>query len=114
MAADGIFASFDGPAAAVRCAAAIVAAVRPLGIELRAGVHTGECQVLGEKLGGIAVHIGSRIAGRAGPGEVLASSTVKDLVAGSGIRFEDRGVQALKGVPDPWHLYAADSSSLDP
>jgi class 3 adenylate cyclase len=113
-AGDGIFAAFDGPAAALRCAAAIVAGVRRLWIELRAGVHTGECQVVGDKLGGIAVHIGSRIAGRAAPGEVLASSTVKDLVAGSGIRFEDRGLQELKGVPDEWRLFAADPSSVEP
>jgi pimeloyl-ACP methyl ester carboxylesterase len=105
-AGDGFFASFDGPARAIRCAAAAVDAVRTLGIEIRAGVHTGECERVGEKLGGIAVHIGARVATAAGPGEVLVSSTVKDLVAGSGIEFEDRGQHELKGIPDAWHLYA--------
>lgn len=106
-AGDGIFASFDGPARAVRCAAAIGSGARLLGLELRAGVHAGECEVMGTKIGGIAVHIGARVAGLASPNEVLVSSTVKDLVAGSGIAFQDRGVHALKGVPGLWHLYAA-------
>lgn len=105
-AGDGFFAAFDGPARAIRCAGAISSAVRPLGIEVRAGLHTGECEVMGEKVGGIAVHIGARVASQAGPGEVLVSSTVKDLVAGSGLRFEDRGVHALKGVPGEWRLFA--------
>ena len=105
-AGDGFFAAFDGPARAVRCACAISQAVRPLGIELRAGLHTGECEVMGEKYGGIAVHIGARVAAHAEPGEVLVSSTVKDLVAGSGLSFDDRGVQPLKGVPGDWHLFA--------
>jgi class 3 adenylate cyclase len=105
-AGDGVFAAFDGPARGVRCAQAISGGVRALGIEIRAGLHTGECEVIGEKVGGIAVHIGSRIASKAGPGEVLVSSTVKDLVAGSGLRFEDRGTHPLKGVPDEWHLFA--------
>jgi pimeloyl-ACP methyl ester carboxylesterase len=105
-AGDGFFAAFDGPARAVRCACAISEGVRPLGIELRAGLHTGECEVMGDKYGGIAVHIGARVAGRAEPGEVLVSSTVKDLVAGSGLAFDDRGVQPLKGVPGDWHLFA--------
>ena len=105
-AGDGFFAAFDGPARAVRCACAISQAVRPLGLELRAGLHTGECEVVDEKYGGIAVHIGARVAACAQPGEVLVSSTVKDLVAGSGLVFDDRGVQALKGVPGDWHLYA--------
>ena len=105
-AGDGFFAAFDGPARAIRCACAISQAVRPLGIELRAGLHTGECEVMGDKYGGIAVHIGARVAAHAEPGEVLVSSTVKDLVAGSGLSFDDRGVQPLKGVPGDWHLFA--------
>ncbi len=105
-AGDGVFATFDGPARAIRCAGAINAAVRPLGIEVRAGLHTGECEVMGEKVGGIAVHIGARVASQASSGEVLVSNTVKDLVAGSGLRFEDRGVHALKGVPGEWRLFA--------
>ena len=105
-AGDGFFAAFDGPARAVRCACAIFDAVRTLGIELRAGVHTGECEVMGDKYGGIAVHIGARIAANAAPGEVLVSRTVKDLVAGSGLAFTDRGEQPLKGVPGSWALFA--------
>jgi pimeloyl-ACP methyl ester carboxylesterase len=105
-AGDGFLASFDGPARAIRCARAATEAVRPLGLELRAGVHTGECERLGDKLGGIAVHIGARVAAQAGPGEVLVSGTVRDLVAGSGIAFEDRGLPELKGVEGEWRLYA--------
>lgn len=105
-AGDGLLAAFDGPARAVRCACAVGEGVRPLGLEIRAGLHTGECEVMGDKLGGIAVHIGARIAALANPGEVLVSSTVKDLVAGSGLRFEDRGVHVLKGVPGEWRLFA--------
>lgn len=105
-AGDGFFAAFDGPARAIRSACRIAQAVTPLGIEVRAGLHTGECEIVGEKLSGIAVHIGARVASLAGPGEVLVSTTVKDLVAGSGIRFEDRGVHPLKGVPDRWPLFA--------
>ena len=105
-AGDGFFAAFDGPARAVRCAGAICDSVRSLGIEVRAGVHTGECEIMGDKYGGIAVHIGARVAARADPGEVLVSSTVRDLVAGSGLAFEDRGVQSLKGVQGDWHLFA--------
>jgi pimeloyl-ACP methyl ester carboxylesterase/class 3 adenylate cyclase len=105
-AGDGFLASFDGPARAIRCAGAAIEAVRRLGLDIRAGVHTGECEVVGDKLAGIAVHIGARVAGRAGPGEVLVSSTVRDLVAGSGLVFEDRGAAALKGVPGEWRLYA--------
>jgi pimeloyl-ACP methyl ester carboxylesterase len=105
-AGDGLFASFDGPARAIRCASAIVSAVRPLGIAVRAGLHTGECEVIGEKIGGIAVHIGARVAAMAGPGEVLVSHTVRDLVAGSGIRFQDRGTHVLRGVPGAWALFA--------
>ena len=104
-AGDGFFAAFDGPARAIRCAAAIGSGVRLLGLEVRAGVHTGECEVMGAKIGGIAVHIGARVAGQAEPGEVLVSGTVKDLVAGSGILFRDRGAHVLKGVPGEWHLY---------
>ena len=105
-AGDGFCASFDGPARAVRCAVAIREGVRLLGLEVRAGVHTGECEVIGAKIGGIAVHIGARVAAQAGAGEVLVSSTVKDLVAGSGISFVDRGAHALKGVPGEWRLHA--------
>jgi|KBSSwiStaDraftv2_1062776.scaffolds.fasta_scaffold87614_3 pimeloyl-ACP methyl ester carboxylesterase/class 3 adenylate cyclase len=105
-AGDGFFAAFDGPARAIRCAEAIREGARPLGLEVRAGVHTGECEVMGAKIGGIAVHIGARVAAQASAGEVLVSSTVKDLVAGSGISFVDRGVHALKGVPGEWRLHA--------
>jgi class 3 adenylate cyclase len=105
-AGDGFLATFDGPGRAIHCAASICREVRLLGIEVRAGLHTGECQIVGNKLGGIAVHIGSRIAGLAMPGEVLVSSTVKDLVVGSGITFEDRGMHALTGVPGEWRLFA--------
>jgi len=109
-AGDGFLAAFDGPARAVRCARAVLQEVRRLGLEIRAGVHTGECEVMGDKLSGIAVHIGARVAGLAGAGEVLVSGTVKDLVAGSGIAFEDRGVQVLKGVPGEWRIYAVAST----
>ena len=105
---DGFLATFDGPTMAIRCAAAAVAAIRALGIELRAGVHTGECEVIGDDLGGIQVHIGARISGEAGPGEILVSNTVKELVDGSSIRFENRGAHALKGVPGERQLYAAE------
>ena len=104
-AGDGFLASFDGPARAVRCARAISQQAASLGIQIRAGLHTGEVEMMGEKVGGIAVHIGARVATQAPAGEVLVSSTVKDLVAGSGIQFEDRGVHALKGVPGEWHLF---------
>jgi pimeloyl-ACP methyl ester carboxylesterase len=105
-AGDGFLATFDGPARAIRCADAITEAVRPLGIEVRAGLHTGEVELIGDDVGGIAVHLGARVAALAGPGEVLASSTVKDLVAGSGLRFRDRGAHRLKGVPERWRLFA--------
>jgi class 3 adenylate cyclase/pimeloyl-ACP methyl ester carboxylesterase len=108
-AGDGFFASFDGPARAIRCASAIAASVRELGIEVRAGLHTGECEVVDGKIGGIAVHIGARVAGKAAPGEVLVSSTVKDLVAGSGIAFRDRGAVELEGIAGEWRLYAVES-----
>jgi pimeloyl-ACP methyl ester carboxylesterase len=106
-AGDGFLASFDGPARAVRCAKAIIDSVRSIGIEVRAGVHTGECQVFDQKLAGIAVHVGARIAALATANEVLVSSTVRDLVAGSGLKFENRGTHALKGVPGEWNLLAA-------
>jgi class 3 adenylate cyclase len=102
---DGFLATFDGPARAIRCACAISTAVRRLGIQVRAGVHTGEIRLAGGQVGGIAVHIGARIAALATAGEVLVSSTVKDLVAGSGIQFEDCGMHRLKGIQEEWHLY---------
>jgi len=107
-AGDGLLAVFDAPARAVRCACASCEALHSVGIEVRAGLHTGECEVMGEKVGGIAVHIGARVAATAGPGEVCVSGTVKDLVAGSGLRFKDRGMHSLKGVPDEWHLYSVE------
>jgi class 3 adenylate cyclase len=103
---DGFLATFDGPARAVRCAQAIADAVRPLGLEIRAGCHTGEIEIGDGTVAGIAVHIGARVAALAGAGQVLVSSTVKDLVAGSGLAFEDAGEHELKGVPGRWHLYA--------
>ena len=106
-AGDGFFASFDRPARAVRCAKAIVDAVHELGIDVRSGLHTGECELVDGKVSGIAVHTGARVAAHAGPGEVLVSGTVKDLVAGSGLEFEDRGTHELKGIPGEWRLYAA-------
>ena len=106
-AGDGFFASFDGPARGIRCAHAIREAVQRLDIQIRVGLHSGECEVAGEKLSGIAVHIGARVMAQAGADEVLVSSTVKDLVAGSGIAFEDRGAHALKGVPGDWRLFRA-------
>jgi class 3 adenylate cyclase len=106
VAGDGFFARFDGPARAIRCACAISESVRELGLQVRAGLHTGECELVDGKVGGIAVHIGARVAKEAQPGEVFVSSTVKDLVAGSGIAFEERGTTELKGVPGDWRLYA--------
>jgi class 3 adenylate cyclase len=105
-AGDGFFARFDGPARAIRCATAITKLVGGLGLEVRSGLHTGECQLLEGKVAGLAVSIGARVAGEAAPGEVLVSQTVKDLVAGSGIEFAERGVAELKGVPGEWKLYA--------
>ncbi|HXH95873.1 MAG TPA: adenylate/guanylate cyclase domain-containing protein [Gaiellaceae bacterium] len=105
-AGDGFFASFDGPARAIRCACAIREAVRELGLEIRGGLHTGECEVVDGKVGGIAVHIGARVAAQARSGEVLVSQTVKDLVAGSGLAFDDRGAHDLKGIPGEWRLFA--------
>jgi len=107
-AGDGFFAAFDGPARAVRAATAIQDALRTLEIESRVGLHTGECELNDEKVAGIAVSIGARICSLAAPGEVLVSSTVKDLVAGSGLRFVERGEHRLKGVPDAWRLFAVD------
>ena len=104
-AGDGILAIFDGPARAVRCAQAIGASVRDLGIQIRAGVHTGEVELDGGAVRGIAVHIGARVAALAGPSEVVVSQTVRDLTAGSGLTFEDAGEHELKGVPDRWHLF---------
>jgi class 3 adenylate cyclase len=104
-AGDGFLARFDGPARGVRCAQAIVEAVRPLGLEIRAGLHTGEVELVEDKVEGIAVHTGARVCSLAGASEVLVSSTVKDLVAGSGLVFEDAGEHELKGVPDRWRLY---------
>jgi class 3 adenylate cyclase len=103
---DGVLATFDGPARAVRCAQAIIDTIKPLGIEVRAGIHTGEIELRGSDIGGIAVHIGQRVSALAGPGEVLVSRTVTDLVAGSGLRFEDRGEHELKGMPGTWRLFA--------
>ena len=105
---DGFLATFDGPARGIRAAQAIASGVRELGLEVRSGLHTGECEILDKDVGGIAVHIGARIAAQAGPGEVLVSSTVRDLVSGSGIEFAERGAHALKGVPGEWHLFAAE------
>ena len=107
-AGDGFLATFDGPARAVRCACTISNGVRALGLEIRAGLHTGECELIGDKLGGIAVHTGARVAAQASSGEVLVSSTVKDLVAGSGLSFQNRGVQSLKGIPGEWRLFAVE------
>jgi pimeloyl-ACP methyl ester carboxylesterase len=109
-AGDGFFASFDGPARAIRCACAVHDAMRDLGLEVRAGLHTGECELLDGKVAGLAVSIGARVAAQAGPGEVLVSQTVRDLVAGSGIEFADRGVAELKGVPGEWRLFAVESA----
>jgi class 3 adenylate cyclase len=112
-AGDGFLATFDGPARAVRCACAITEAVAELGLEVRAGLHTGECEVTDGKVRGIAVHIGARVASEAGAGEVLVSSTVKDLVAGSGLRFLERGPIALKGVPGEWVLYLVEGTGQE-
>jgi class 3 adenylate cyclase len=112
-AGDGFFATFDQPAQAIRCAEAIVADVQRLGIEIRAGVHMGEVEIIGPKVGGIAVHIGARIMSKAGPGQVLVSNTVRDLMAGSDLKFEDLGSHELKGIPAQWRLYAVEPA-LEP
>jgi class 3 adenylate cyclase len=106
-AGDGVLATFDGPARGIRCARSLAEAVVPLGLQVRTGLHTGECEVIGEDVGGIAVHTAARVAALARPGEVLVSHTVKDLVAGSRIGFESRGTHTLKGVPGEWPLFAA-------
>ena len=107
---DGFLATFDGPQRAIRCAMAIRDAVQALGIEVRAGLHTGECEIRGDDIGGIAVHIGARVSALAGPNDVLVSSTLRDLVIGSGLEFDDRGAHQLKGVPGEWHLFAVAST----
>jgi class 3 adenylate cyclase/pimeloyl-ACP methyl ester carboxylesterase len=112
-AGDGVFAAFEGPARAVRCACAIRASLRQLGLEVRAGLHTGECEPVGNKLGGIAVHIGARVASQAQPGQILVTSTVKDLVAGSGLTFDDLGPHQLKGVPGEWRLHQVTITRLE-
>ncbi|MBK5267630.1 MAG: adenylate/guanylate cyclase domain-containing protein [Acidimicrobiia bacterium] len=106
---DGFLSTFKSPARAIRCATAIGRAMPDLGLEVRAGIHSGECEVIGEDLGGIAVHIGARIGALAGPGEVLVSGTVKDAVTGSNVTFDDRGLYELKGVPGSWQLYVVSS-----
>jgi class 3 adenylate cyclase len=103
---DGLLATFDGPARAIRCAQAICAGARRLGLEVRAGLHTGEVEVRGDDVGGIAVHLAQRVSSRADAGEVLVSRTVVDLVAGSGIAFDDRGVHELKGIEGTWGLFS--------
>src|SRR5439155_15362655 len=110
-AGDGFFVTFDQPARAISCARDLVEGLHRMGIEIRAGVHMGEVEVIGPKVGGIAVHIGSRVMSKAAPGEVLVSSTVRDLMSGSDIAFEDRGMQVLKGVPAEWHLFAIEAEA---
>jgi class 3 adenylate cyclase len=107
---DGFLAMFDGPQRAIRCAMAIRDAVQALGIEVRAGLHTGECEIRGDDIGGIGVHIGARVSALAGANDVLVSSTLRDLVIGSGLEFDDRGAQELKGVPGEWRLFAVASA----
>ena len=105
---DGVFASFDGPARAIRCALAVIEVAHNLDVEIRAGLHTGECELAGNDLAGVTVHIGARIADLAEPRQVLVSGTVRDLVVGSNINFSSRGVQALKGVPGEWSLFTVE------
>jgi len=109
-AGDGFLAMFDGPQRVIRCAMAIRDAVQALGIEVRAGLHTGECEIRGDDIGGIGVHIGARVSALAGPNDVLVSSTLRDLVIGSGLEFEERGAHQLKGVPGEWRLFAVASA----
>jgi class 3 adenylate cyclase len=109
-AGDGFFATFDGPARGIRCACAIRDDISNLGITIRAGLHTGECELMEDKVSGIAVHIGARVMEKADPGEVLVSSTVKDLVAGSGLQFNDRGKYDLKGIPGEWRIFLVEHS----
>src|SRR5207249_1200478 len=113
MLGDGFLATFDGPGRAIRCACAIREDVGSLGVDVRVGVHTGECEMVGADIGGMAVHIGARVVARAAPGEVLVSSAVRDLVAGSGIEFADRGTHELKGVPGEWQLLAVAEARTD-
>jgi class 3 adenylate cyclase len=108
---DGFLATFDGPARAIRCACAIRDGLRDLGVEIRAGLHSGECEISGEDVGGMAVHIGARVMSAAGRGEILVSSTVKDLVVGSMIEFDGRGTHDLKGVPGRWALFAVEGGA---
>jgi class 3 adenylate cyclase len=103
---DGVLATFDGPGRAIAAARSINAALIPLGLEVRSGLHTGEIEIVGDDVAGIAVHIGARVSALAGPGEVLVSRTVKDLVVGSQVAFEDKGSHVLKGIPDEWQIYA--------
>ena len=112
-AGDGFLATFDGPGRAVRCALAIVSGLAPVQLEVRAGVHTGEVEILGEGIGGIAVHIGARVAALGSAGEVLVTRTVKDLTAGSGIEFQGRGMHVLRGVPGEWELFRATVAEAD-
>ena len=111
-AGDGFFASFDGPARAIRCGCAILDAVRVTGLEVRVGLHTGECELVEGKVAGIAVHIGARVAAAAQSGQVLVSSTVKEVVAGSGITFREQGARALRGVPGEWSLYSVEKVAV--
>src|SRR5262249_45485095 len=107
---DSFLATFDGPQRAIRCAMSIRDALQPLGLEVRAGLHTGECELRGDDIGGIAVHIGARVCKLAGPSEVLVSGTLRDLVVGSGLVFDERGLHELKGVPGEWRLFAVAAS----
>jgi class 3 adenylate cyclase len=111
---DGFLATFDGPTRAVRCAATLAERISDLGVDVRSGLHTGECELRGDDIGGIAVHIGARVAALAGAGEILVSNTVKDLVNGSGITFRDRGTHALKGLPGEWQLFSPSGQQDDP
>ena len=111
---DGFLATFDGPGRAIRCACAIREDVAALGVDIRAGVHTGECEVMGDDIGGMAVHIGARVIGQAPPGAVLVTGAVRDLVVGSGIEFADRGTHRLKGVPGEWQLLEVAAGGADP
>jgi class 3 adenylate cyclase len=113
-AGDGLFATFDGHARAIRCACSVRDRVRKLGLSIRIGLHTGECELVAGCVCGIAVHISARVAAEAGADEVLISNTVKDLVAGSGLKFADHGVHVLRGVPDEWRLYLVESEGLSP
>jgi class 3 adenylate cyclase len=103
---DGFLATFEGPARAIECARALATATAPIGVEIRAGLHTGECELIGDDIGGMCVHLAARVCGLAGPGEVLVSRTVKDLVVGSGIEFSGHGAHELRGVPGTWELFS--------